>query len=204
MSDARRTRGSNYQTLTVLLPLVLATLSIGLAEAGAAQNASLKLKVVPANVKTTHGVFTTTASGYSGGYDTVALYFAFPPSTKCQKTEAAMARWIGATVGLKKKVKKNHAFSYQVTEPVGETTRNRATGNYIACAWLYDAAKPSGRRAHDKTVQGHLAAAARRGVAPFAPDGRIATDAAFPIVCARSRRPHRRASRRQSRLLPGP
>jgi len=146
MTDARRTHGSSHRTLIVLLASALATLSIGLAEASAAQNASLKLKVVPATVKTTDGVFTTTARGYSGGYDTVALYFASPPSTKCQKTEAAMARSIGATVGLKKTVKKNHNFSYQVTEPIGETTHNRANGNYIACAWLYDAAKPGGRQ----------------------------------------------------------
>jgi hypothetical protein len=146
MTDARRTYRSSYWAVTVLLAFALATLSIGLAEASAAQNASLKLKVVPANVKATDGVFTTTARGYSGSYDTVALYFALPPSTKCQKTEAAMARSIGATVGLKKKVKKNHNFSYRVTEPVGETTRNRSNGNYIACAWLYDAAKPGGRQ----------------------------------------------------------
>ncbi len=146
MTDSRRTHRSSYRTLTVFLASALATLSIGLAEAGAAQNASLTLKVVPAQVKTTDGVFTTTAKGYSGAYDTVALYFAFPPSTKCQKTEAAMARSIGATVGLKKTVKKHRNFSYQVTEPVGETTHNNAKGNYIACAWLYDAAKPGGRQ----------------------------------------------------------
>jgi hypothetical protein len=132
--------------LTVFLASALATLSIGLAEAGAAQNASLTLKVVPARVKTTDGVFTTTARGYSGAYNTVALYFALPPSTKCQKTEAAMARAIGARVGLKKTVRKNHSFSYQVTEPVGETTRNSGKGDYVACAWLYDAAKPGGRQ----------------------------------------------------------
>ncbi len=146
MPDARRTHRSSYRTLTVLLASALATLSIGLAEAGAAQNASLTLKVVPAQVKTTDGAFTTTARGYSGTYDTVALYFALPPSTTCQKTEAAMARSIGATVGLKKTVRKNHNFSYQVAEPIGETTHNAGKGNYIACAWLYDAAKPGGRQ----------------------------------------------------------
>ncbi len=146
MTDARRTHTSGYRTLTVFLASALATLSIGLVEAGAAQNASLTLKVVPAQVKTTDGVFTTTARGYSGPYDTVALYFAFPPSTRCRKTEAAMARSIGARVGLKKTVKKNHNFSYRVTEPIGETTHNPGNGKYIACAWLYDAAKPGGRQ----------------------------------------------------------
>ena len=55
-----------------------------------------------------------------------------------------MARFVGATLGLKKTVKKNHNFSYQVKEPLGETTGNRITGDYIACAWLYNAAKPGG------------------------------------------------------------
>ncbi len=146
MTDPRRTHRSSHRTLTVLLASALATLSMGVAEASTARNASLQLKVVPANVKTTDGVFTTTAKGYSGKYDKVALYFASPPSTKCQKTEAAMARSIGATVGLKKTVRKNHDFSYQVTEPVGGTTQNRSSGNYVACAWLFDAAKPGGRQ----------------------------------------------------------
>jgi hypothetical protein len=142
MTDPRRIHRSSYRAATVLLASALAAVSVSLADAEAAQKPSLRLKVVPATV--VRGSFTTTATGYSGGYNTVALYFAFPPSTKCQKTEAAMARFVRATLGLKKTVKKNHSFSYQVKEPLGETTGNSITGNYIACAWLYNAAKPGG------------------------------------------------------------